>query len=171
MSTARVQLSTLLADLAKAKVTSRGMILDQINEIEDAISLYTEILRPVRNGAAARIEGMTDGESAMWIPRAYGLVGFDNRLHTFAKDWLRAIAIPMHDGDLSQIPPSSPVSGYWQPLEQYVLNVCNDLQNLLPGEMQFDVSVRELHLYARYESRNEIPLSRDVSYKFMLSLT
>lgn len=79
-----------------------------------------DLLRPVRHGAAAKIEGLTDGETGLWLPRAYGILGKDGAMTAFWKEWLKAIVVPMTNGAILRVPPSSPKVGVWAPLERLV---------------------------------------------------
>ena len=53
---------------------SREQLEDEISVVEEKIGLMTDLLRPVRHGAASKIEGLTDGDTGFWIPRAYGIL-------------------------------------------------------------------------------------------------
>jgi len=78
----------------------------------------TDLLRPVRHGAASKIEGLTDGETGLWIPRAFGILTKEPSLTSFYKEWLKAVVVPMTNGGIQRVPPSSPKVGLWQPLER-----------------------------------------------------
>lgn len=158
----RANLSRLLSELPKAMSGSpaREALEDQINALEEKIGLMTDMLRPVRHGAAAKIDGLTDGETGLWIPRAYGILGRDPGLSGFWKEWLRAIVVPMLDSSVTGIPPSSPKLR-WQPLERYVINLCSEAFSPISSKTQVELAVRELRLFARKEAANEIPGSRN----------
>lgn len=94
---------------------------EEIIATEEKIGLMADLLRPVRHGAASKIEGLTDGETGLWIPRAYGILGKDASLVNFWKEWLKAVIVPMTSGAIQRVPLSSPKIGIWQPLERYVL--------------------------------------------------
>ncbi|KAG7138346.1 DENN domain-containing protein like [Verticillium longisporum] len=68
----RANLSSLLARLPSVPSGSsaRDALDDQISTVEEKISLMTEMLRPLRHGAASKIDGLTAGESGLWSPRA-----------------------------------------------------------------------------------------------------
>ena len=100
-------------------------MVEEISAVEEKIGLMADLLRPVRHGAASKIEGLTDGETGLWVPRAYGILGRDPAMTSFWKEWLRAVAVPMTQAVL-RVPPSSPRIGLWQPLERYVVNPAND---------------------------------------------
>lgn len=159
----RAHLSQLLAKLPTIPSGShaRETLDDQISAVEEKISLMTEMLRPLRHGAASKIDGLTAGESGLWTPRAYGILGRDVTRMGFWKDWLRAVIVPMSDGGLLRIPPSSPRVGRWQPLERYVVNLCTEAFSPLGSKTQVEIGVRELRLYARKEAINELPGSRN----------
>ncbi|ROT43411.1 DENN domain-containing protein [Sodiomyces alkalinus F11] len=160
----RAHLSQLLAKLPTAPSGSqaRDRLDDQISTVEEKISLMTEMLRPLRHGAASKIDGLTAGETGLWIPRAYGILGRDPTRMTFWKEWLRAVIVPMTDGGVLRIPPSSPKVGRWQPLERYVVNLCTEAFSPLGSKTQVEIGVRELRLYARKEAANEIPGTRTI---------
>ncbi len=113
-------MSQLLARLPSAASGSpaREALEEEISAVEEKISLMTDMLRPVRHGAAAKIDGLTDGETGLWTPRAFGILGRDASLTSFWKEWLRAVVVPMTDGGVLRVPPSSPKVGRWQPLER-----------------------------------------------------
>lgn len=160
----RTHLSQLLAKLPTipSGSSARDRLEDEISTVEEKISLMTDMLRPLRHGAASKIEGLTTGESGFWTPRAYGIMGRDPASMSFWKEWLKAVVVPMTDGSVLRIPPSSPKVGRWQPLERYVVNLCTEAFSPLSSKTQVELSVRELRLYARKEAANEIPGSRTI---------
>lgn len=160
----RAKLSQLLAKLPTVQPDSeeRESLDEEIGAVEEKIQLMTDLLRPVRHGAASRIEGLTDGESGLWIPRAYGVMGRDASLTPLWKEWLKAIVTPMTNGAILRVPPSSPRVGMWQPLERYIVNLCAEALSPITSITQVELAVRELRLYARKEAVNEIPGSRNI---------
>ncbi|KAF6816852.1 DENN domain-containing protein [Colletotrichum sojae] len=158
----RAHLSQLLAKLPTipSGSSARDTLDDQISAVEEKISLMTEMLRPLRHGAASKIDGLTAGESGLWAPRAYGILGRDATRMSFWKEWLRAVVVPMTDGAILRVPPSSPKVGRWQPLERYVVNLCTEAFSPLGSKTQVELGVRELRLYCRKEATNEIPGAR-----------
>ncbi|KAI1813647.1 dDENN domain-containing protein [Poronia punctata] len=170
----RAHLSQLLAKLPAIPSGSaaRETLDEQISAVEEKISLMAEMLRPLRHGAASKIDGLTAGESGLWIPRAYGILGRDANRVGFWKDWLRAVIVPMTDGGVLRVPASSPRVGRWQPLERYVINLCTEAFSPLSSKTQVEIGVRELRLYARAEAVNEIPGSRNTDlYALFRSLS
>lgn len=115
-----MKLSKLLARLPGAvhDPKKREELDDEITATEERISLMADLLRPVRHGAAAKIEGLTDGDTGLWIPRAYGILGKDASLTSFWKEWLKAVVVPMTNGAVKRVPSPSPKVGMWQPLER-----------------------------------------------------
>lgn len=166
----RARLSELLAKLPGAASGSmaRESLEEQISATEEKIGLMTDLLRPVRHGAASKIDGLTDGETGLWIPRAYGILGRDPGLTAFWKEWLRAVVVPMTNGAVLRVPPSSPKIGMWQPLERYVVNLCTEALSPVSSKTQVEIAVRELRLYARKGAVNELPSSRSVSIIVLL---
>jgi len=160
----RIKLSSLLAKLPTVDSGSdeREELEDEISAVEEKIGLMADLLRPVRHGAAAKIEGLTDGETGLWIPRSYGIFGRDPSLTGFWKEWLKAVVVPMTNGGVMRVPPSSPKIGMWQPLERYVINLCVEALSPISSKTQVEVSIRELRLFARKEAVNELPGSRNV---------
>jgi len=160
----RAHLSQLLAKLPTipSGLPARETLDDQISAVEEKITLMTEMLRPLRHGAASKIDGLTAGETGLWAPRAFGILGKDVSRMTFWKEWLRAIVVPMTDGAVLRVPPSSPKVGRWQPLERYVVNLCTEAFSPLGSKTQVELGVRELRLYARKEAVNELPGSRNI---------
>ena len=170
----RANLSHLLARLPNVVSGSaaRESLEDQISAVEEKIGLMTDILRPVRHGAASKIDGLTDGETGLWTPRAYGILGRDGSMTSFWKEWLRAVIVPMTDGAVQRVPPSSPKIGRWQPLERYVVNLCTEAFNPIGSTTQVEMGVRELRLFARREAANELPDSRNADlYALFRSLS
>jgi hypothetical protein len=163
LASERANLSHLLAKLPSAVSGSaaREALEEQISAVEEKIGLMTDMLRPVRHGAAAKIDGLTDGETGLWTPRAYGILGRDGSLTSFWKEWLRAVVVPMTDGGVLRVPPSSPKVGRWQPLERYVVNLCTEALSPISSKTQIELAVRELRLFARKEAANELPESRN----------
>jgi hypothetical protein len=159
----RANLSRLLARLPgiPSGSVARESLEDEISAVEEKIGLMSDLLRPVRHGAASKIDGLTDGDTGFWTPRAYGLLGRDGSMTSFWKEWLRAVVVPMTDGGVLRVPPSSPKVGMWQPLERYVINLCTEALSPTSSKTQVEVAVRELRLFARKEAPNELPGSRN----------
>lgn len=159
----RAKLSRLLAELPLAFSGSeeRNFLEDEISQVEEKISLMNELLRPLRHGAASRIDGLASGSSELWVPRAYGVLGRDGGMTSFWKDWLRAVVIPMTNGAIQRVPPTSPKVGSWLPLERYVVNLCTEASTPASSLTQTELNIRELRLYARKEAANELPGSRN----------
>lgn len=160
----RAHLSQLLAKLptVASGSSARETLDEQISSVEEKITLMTEMLRPLRHGAASKIDGLTAGETGLWTPRAFGILGRDVTRMSFWKEWLRAVIVPMTDGAILRVPPSSPKVGRWQPLERYVVNLCTEAFSPLSSKTQVELGVRELRLYARREAINELPGSRTI---------
>lgn len=158
----RAKLSRLLAQLPQmlSGTGERDDLENEIGVVEEKISLMSDMLRPLRHGAANRIEGLTDSDNGLWAPRAYGILGRDQSMVCFWKEWLKAVVVPMLDGAVLGVPPTSPRVGMWQPLERYVNIICTQALQPLTSRIQVEVFVRELRLYAKKEARNEIPGSR-----------
>ncbi|KAK0947179.1 hypothetical protein LTR29_001462 [Friedmanniomyces endolithicus] len=163
LSGERAKLSRLLAELPGVASGSpaREKLEEEISAVEEKIGLMTDLLRPVRHGAASKIDGLTEGDTGFWIPRAYGILGRDASLVSFWKEWLRAIVVPMTNGAILRVPASSPKVGIWQPLERYVVNLCVEALCPITSLTQVEVAIRDLRLYARKEAINEIPGSRN----------
>ncbi|QIW98277.1 hypothetical protein AMS68_003795 [Peltaster fructicola] len=163
LSAERAKLSRLLAQLPSVPSGSdeRDALEEEISSVEEKIGLMTDLLRPVRHGAASKIEGLTEGDTGFWIPRAYGILGREGTLTSFWKEWLRAVLVPMTNGAVLRVPASSPKVGVWQPLERYVVNLCVEALCPITSITQAEVAVRELRLYARKDALNEIPGSRN----------
>lgn len=174
LASERANLSQLLARLPSAASGSeaREALEEEISAVEEKIGLMADMLRPVRHGAAAKIDGLTDGETGLWTPRAYGILGRDATLTSFWKEWLRAVVVPMTDGGVLRVPPSSPKVGRWQPLERYVVNLCTEALSPMSSKTQVELAVRELRMFARKEAANELPDSRNADlYALFRSLS
>jgi hypothetical protein len=164
LSAERAKLSRLLAELPTVPSDSdeREALEDEISAVEEKIGLMADLLRPVRHGAASKIEGLTEGDTGFWIPRSYGILGRDGNLASFWKEWLKAVVVPMTNSAILRVPPSSPKVGLWQPLERYVVNLCVEAVSPITSITQVEIAIRDLRLYARKEALNEIPGSRNV---------
>lgn len=158
----RAKLSELLTQLPDLPYDSeeREALEEDISTVEERIALMADVLKPVRHGAASKIDGLTDGLTGFWIPRAYGVLGRDASLMPFYKEWLRTVTIPMSNCGVLRVAASSPRIGIWQPLEQYVVNLLFEAPSPHSSITQVELSVREFRLYARKEAHNEIPGSR-----------
>ncbi|ETN43311.1 uncharacterized protein HMPREF1541_02470 [Cyphellophora europaea CBS 101466] len=168
----RAKLSRLLAQLPSTTGDDREELEEEISVVEERIAVMADMLKPLRHGAANRIDGLTDGDSGLWIPRAFGILGRDPAMSPFWRQWLRAIAVPMHDGTILRVPASSPRVGMWQPLERYVHVLCCDAPSPSSSKTQIDVAIRELHLYAKKEATNELPGARTTDlYPLFRALT
>jgi DENN (AEX-3) domain/uDENN domain/C1 domain len=170
----RAKLSRLLSRLPYIDSGSdaRDQLEEEISSVEEKIMMMTDMLRPLRHGAASRIEGLTDGDTGLWIPRAFGILGRDASMTSFWKEWLRAITVPMADGAIMRVPASSPRVGMWQPLERYVINLCTEAPSPISSKTQVEIGVRELRLFARKEAINELPGSRGTDlYALFRALT
>ena len=163
LATERAKLSRLLAQLPNvvSGSTEREDLADEISATEEKIGLMADLLRPVRHGAASKIDGLTDGDTGFWIPRVYGVLGRDINNSSFWKEWLKAIVVPMTNGAILRVPASSPKVGIWQPLERYVVNMLVEAPSPMSSLTQIEVGVRELRLFARREAVNELPGSRN----------
>ncbi|PGH20832.1 hypothetical protein AJ80_03459 [Polytolypa hystricis UAMH7299] len=163
LASERAKLSRLLAQLPAVPSGSvqRDELEDDISAVEEKIGLMADLLRPVRHGAASKIDGLTDGDTGIWIPRAYGILGRDASMTGFWKEWLRAIVVPMMDGAIQRVPATSPRVGRWYPLERYVVNLCTEAFSPRSSKTQVEIAIRELRLYARKEAINELPGSRN----------
>ncbi|KAJ5529989.1 hypothetical protein N7527_003382 [Penicillium freii] len=163
LASERAKLSRLLAQLptVPSGSESREQLEDDISAVEEKIGLMTDLLRPVRHGAASKIEGLTDGDTGFWIPRAYGILGRESTMTSFWKEWLKAVVVPMTEGSVQHVPPPSPRMGLWQPLERYVMNLCTEAFCPISSKTQVEIAIRELRLFARKEAPNEIPGSRN----------
>ncbi|MBE7179937.1 MAG: hypothetical protein INR71_01815, partial [Terriglobus roseus] len=170
----RMKLSKLLLELPTLPAASeeREDLEEEIGEVEERIALITEMLHPIRHGAASKIEGLTESETGLWIPRAYGVMGRDGSMTGFWKEWLKAVVTPMTNGALLRVPPSSPRIGMWQPLERYVINLCVEATSPVTSITQVEIAIRELKLYARKEAVNELPGARTIDlYALFRSLS
>ncbi|KAJ5655532.1 hypothetical protein N7507_007482 [Penicillium longicatenatum] len=163
LASERAKLSQLLAQLPNVPSgsESREQLEDEISAVEEKIGLMTDLLRPVRHGAASKIEGLTDGDTGFWIPRSYGILGRESTMTSFWKEWLKAIVVPMTENSVQRVPPSSPRMGVWQPLERYVMNLCTEAFCPVSSKTQVELAIRELRLFARKEAPNELPGSRN----------
>lgn len=170
----RAKLSRLLAKLPAVPDGSeeRDVLQEEINMVEEKIGLMTDLLRPVRHAAASKIDGLTDGGTGFWMPRAFGILGQDGGLTSFWKEWLKAVVVPMTNGQILRVPASSPRVGMWQPLERYVVNLCVEAPSPSHSAIQVEIAIRELRLYARKEGINEIPGCRNTDlYALFRSLS
>jgi DENN (AEX-3) domain len=141
LATERALLSALLQQLPSLLGPERDDLDERIVECEEKIALYNELLKPVRLHAAARVEGLTEGQG-MWIPRAYGVLGREDGHQTLWREWLRAVAVPWVAGEVN-VDIFGP-EGRFLPLERYVVNMCGEVPLPVPGKTQIEIAVREL---------------------------
>ena len=146
----RAILSNLLQQLPYLTGTERENVDDQILQCEEKIGLYNDLLKPVRLHAAAKVDGLTEGQG-MWIPRSYGLLGREEGYQTIWREWLRAIAVPWIFGEVDVDLISSP-GGRFLPLERYVVNLCGEVPIPIQGKNQVEIAVRELRYFQFYGS-------------------
>lgn len=158
----RAKLSELLAQLpaAPSGTDARDELEENIGTVEERINMMSDMLRPLLHGSVSKIEGLADGETGLWVPRAYGILGKDSSMTGLWKEWLRVITVPMLGGAILRVPPSSPKVGMWRPIERYVLGLCVDAPAPTMSRTQTELAIRELRLYARREAANELPGSR-----------
>ncbi|OLL22940.1 DENN domain-containing protein [Neolecta irregularis DAH-3] len=158
----RTNLSALLTKLPSTEAESqeREDLEDLISQCEERINLFSELLGPIRIGACAKVEGLTEGSEGVWIPRAYGLLGREGSLQTLWREYLRALCAPMLHGEISRIPFLQSI-GQCLPIERFVVNILGEISSPTPGT-QIEIIVRDLKLYATKNSINEYPDWRDV---------
>ncbi|KAK9471393.1 AEX-3 domain-containing protein [Dipodascopsis tothii] len=126
-----------------------------ITDAEEKIVMLTDVLRPVRMGTSTRIEGVSEA-SAMWLPRAYGLLARDDVLTSFRKEWLKAL---LH-GELarhSRYASTGPSLPMEYSISQMLLDAPTPVDNT-----QVLVEVSDKLLYARRHAVNELAGTRDV---------
>jgi hypothetical protein len=138
----RDMLLNLLNQLPTLTGLERAQVDEQILHCEEKITLYNDLLKPIRLHAAAKVEGLTEGHG-IWIPRVYGLLGRDGSYQTVWREWLRAVAVPWVWGEVD-IDSIGPQGGEFLPLERYVVNLCGDVPVPLQGKNQVEIVVREL---------------------------
>ena len=138
----RSTLSTLLHQLPQLHGPDRESCDDQILQCEEKIALYNDLLKPIRMHAAAKVEGLTEGQG-MWLPRCYGLLGKEAGYQTLWREWLRAMAVPWVMGEVD-VDVISGQGGRFLPLERYVVNLCGEIPVPIQGKNQVEVAVREL---------------------------
>ena len=145
----RAQLSSLLQQLPYQTGQERNNADEKILHCEEKITLFNDLLKPVRLHAAAKVEGLTQGQG-MWIPRCYGLLGREEGYQTLWREWLRAIAVPWVAGevDVDFMPDNG---GRFLPLERYIVNLCGEVPLPIQGKSQIEIAVRELRLDARID--------------------
>jgi len=138
----RLLLSSLLLQLPCLIGRSRDNVAQQILQCEEKIALYNDLLKPIRSHAAAKVEGLTEGQG-MWIPRCYGLLGREEGYQTLWREWLRAIAVPWVSGEVD-VDIISDKGNRFLPLERYIVNICGEVPLPIQGKNQIEIAVREL---------------------------
>lgn len=159
LATEKASLSSLLLKLSQASVGSRDSVSDHITECEERIALYTDLLRPVRHGAQANIEGLTASDG-MWMPRALGVLSSDAHQQGVLKCWLQAIAASYLHTELLNVPALSQQP--LLPLERYVVNICAEVPKLPAGKTKIELSVRNARIQVLKEASNEVPGCRTI---------
>ena len=112
-------LSTLLHQLPLLHGPERETCDDQILQCEEKITLYNDLLKPIRMHAAAKVEGLTEGQG-MWLPRWYALLGKEAGYQTLWREWLRAVAVPWVTGEVD-VDVINGQGGRFLLLERYVV--------------------------------------------------
>lgn len=138
----RALLSSLLEQLAYQIGGERDEIDEQILQCQEKIALYNELLKPVRLHAAAKVEGLTEGQG-MWIPRCYGLLGREEGYQTIWREWLRAIAVPWVRGEVD-VDMVNDKGLRFLPLERYIVNLCGEVPLPIQGKTQIEIAVGAL---------------------------
>jgi len=142
LATERALLSALLQQLATLVGPEREELDEQILQCEEKIALYNDLLKPVRLHAAAKVEGLTEGQG-MWLPRCYGLLGRDGSHQTVWREWLRAVAVPWVADEVN-VDLVNSQGGRFLPLERYVINLCGEVPLPVQGKNQVEILVREM---------------------------
>ena len=163
LAAARAYLSQLLARLptVPSGSSARETLDEQISSVEEKIGLMTDMLRPLRHGAASKIDGLTAGETGLWAPRAYGVLGRDATKMGFWKEWLRAAVVPMTDGAVLRCHRALPRRAGGT-CSIRIVNLCTEAFSPLSSKTQVELGLGELRLYARKEADNELPGARSV---------
>lgn len=138
----RALLSSLLEQLAYQIGGERDEIDERILQCQEKIGLYNELLKPVRLHAAAKVEGLTEGQG-MWIPRCYGLLGREEGYQTIWREWLRAVAVPWVRGEVD-VDMVNDKGLRFLPLERYIVNLCGEVPLPIQGKTQVEIAVGEL---------------------------
>lgn len=150
-------LSTLLLELSEATSDQHDFINERISGCEERIKIYSDLLKPVRHGTQANIEGLTAGHG-MWMPRALGVLANDLAQQGSLRSWLLAVAASYCQSELLNVPSLSKEP--FLPLERYVVNLCAETPRLPPGRTKVEVTVRSSRIEFLKEAQNEIPHSR-----------
>ena len=150
----RSQLSSLLLLLPSLFGREREQLDEQILQSEERIALYNDLLKPIRTHAAAKVDGLTEGQG-MWLPRCYGLLGRESGYQSVWREWLRAIAVPWVSGEVD-VPGMNDKGDRFLPLDRYIVNICGEVPLPLQGRSQVEIAVREL----RYAIRSQVDLTQ-----------
>jgi hypothetical protein len=138
----RALLSSLLEQLAYQIGGERDEIDEQVLQCQEKIALYNELLKPIRLHAAAKVEGLTEGQG-MWIPRCYGLLGREEGYQTIWREWLRAVAVPWVRGEVD-VDMINDKGLRFLPLERYIVNLCGEVPLPIQGKTQIEIAVGAL---------------------------
>lgn len=157
----RTVLSSLLLQLSQSSVDDYDDINEKINQCEDRIALYAELLKPIRHGARANISGLTTG-AGVWMPRALGLLGRNGACQSAWRSWLQAIAASYLADDLQRIPSKLSKSIPWLPLERYAINICQEARIRRNSRLETCLSVRSCPIVIPNEIPQRLPGSVSV---------
>jgi len=149
----RSQLSSLLLLLPSLFGREREQLDEQILQSEERIALYNDLLKPIRTHAAAKVDGLTEGQG-MWLPRCYGLLGRESGYQSVWREWLRAIAVPWVSGEV-HVPWMNDKGDRFLPLDRYIVNICGEVPLPLQGRSQVEIAVREL----KYATPSQVDLT------------
>ncbi|KAG9307791.1 hypothetical protein G9A89_023356 [Geosiphon pyriformis] len=143
VETARIKLDSVV-DLTSGQ---RDEIEREKLEAEEKVSLYVELLQPIKSG----IVDITK----LWLPKCIGVIS-ELPWHDVLRDWLCAVAMPMVQGlkEPKQLE---------LPLERYIVNLVHEIPVPPPGKLQVAISVNDLTLFCGRPPLNQIPLMNDFS--------
>jgi DENN (AEX-3) domain len=142
LASERSTLSSLLLLLPSLMGPQRDQLDEQILQSEEKIALYNELLKPIRTHAAAKVEGLTEGQG-MWLPRCYGVLGRESGFQGVWSAWLRAVAVPWVTGEVDVLAINEKGDRFL-PLERYVVNLVGEVPLPIQGRTQVEIVVREL---------------------------
>lgn len=161
LATERARLSELLRVLNEASAREREAVNEKINDCEEKIAVYTELLKPIRHGTSSNIAGLTKS-CGMWMPRALGILGTDVNSQSTWKSWLITIAASYMRTELRNVPTATERTDPFLPLERYVVNLCHEIPRPPSAKFKVEAWICNARIDTVQEAQNELPGCRNV---------
>ncbi|EEB08339.1 diacylglycerol binding protein [Schizosaccharomyces japonicus yFS275] len=179
--TERSRLSKLLIRMSKCSLKDQRYqqyLSEEVSQCEERISVYTDLLKPVRHGIPSSVHGLTNA-TGIWAPQAYGILSRYPQFEPFYRDWLKVTCSSMQLDNLEFV--SSMLMERLKALSipAHISNLCEQVPVPPQGLQKFAVTCGPLQLFASRAPSNEIenwdaidmyPLFRSLSAENIITL-